>query len=35
VAFGHARSRKQAEQLIQDTINDATARGQGVGLNMM
>jgi len=26
---------KQAEQLIQDTINDATARGQGVGLNMM
>ncbi len=26
---------KQAEQLIQETINDATARGQGVGLNMM
>ena len=26
---------KQAEQLIQDTLNDATARGQGVGLNMM
>jgi DNA-binding CsgD family transcriptional regulator len=26
---------KHAEQLIQDTLNDATARGQGVGLNMM
>jgi DNA-binding CsgD family transcriptional regulator len=26
---------KQAEQLIQETINDATERGQGVGLNMM
>lgn len=26
---------KHAEQLIQETINDATARGQGVGLNMM
>ncbi|MFG1819646.1 AAA family ATPase [Kribbella sp. NPDC049174] len=26
---------KRAEELIQQTINDATARGQGVGLNMM
>jgi DNA-binding CsgD family transcriptional regulator len=26
---------KQAEQLIQDTLNAATALGQGVGLNMM
>ncbi|WP_460652359.1 AAA family ATPase [Kribbella endophytica] len=26
---------KQAELLIQDTLNDATTRGQGVGLNMM
>ena len=26
---------KDAEQLIQDTLSDATARGQGVGLNMM
>jgi DNA-binding CsgD family transcriptional regulator/tetratricopeptide (TPR) repeat protein len=26
---------KVAERLIQDNLNDATARGQGVGLNMM
>lgn len=26
---------KEAERLIQDTLNDAIARGQGVGLNMM
>jgi DNA-binding CsgD family transcriptional regulator len=26
---------KQAEQMIQDTLNAATALGQGVGLNMM
>jgi DNA-binding CsgD family transcriptional regulator len=26
---------KQAEELIQQTIDDATTRGQGVGLNMM
>jgi DNA-binding CsgD family transcriptional regulator len=26
---------KQAEELIQDTLSDAVAQGQGVGLNMM